>query len=226
MAYPSAADLSAYLDGIGVVISDSAQSLIDRRAKAAAEAFERDAGWRPFLSSGVSQARTFRLDHDPTLPGGWAGFGGLYGGYHLRPDVSTMVDLKAGLLTLESLQVGEVTLVQGTDFRLDSFDDPDGPAQAIHFLRHARFSAHEPIVVTGVWGRFADLPSQVEEAVLAKGALLHLGALPSQDKGSLILQKAGPVEYQYDRSKSKDRLTILGETYAEAVETYRFTGVA
>ena len=197
MPYPVRADLAAYLQEQGMAPSPApSDATLDRRLAAAVQGWERDSGWRPFLSTGVPETRAFH-----------ASYNGL-------------VDLGGGLLSLASVALGTTAFALGTDLRAEAFGGD--VATALTLLR----GGAGPLAVTGVWGRVAEVPPDVFEAVLARAALSFVPTLLASVGGTGAVKKetAGPVTYEYDvsvASLNRGKAGALEAVYAGALEAWR-----
>lgn len=198
--YPDGAALKQFLLGLSVpAITATLGSLdTDGAAAAAADDWERQTRWLPFLSSGLSETRSF----DP-------------------PVDSPILFLSAGLLSLTRITVNVVggsagvPLVAGRDFRLLPQNAPaqSKPSEIVEFLSggypagawQAGFAGigygFSPLAgaygqagsvqITGEWGRVLAVPADAQQAVLRMGALLLAPEMAAAISKGLVERKAG-----------------------------------
>ncbi len=198
--YPDGDALKQFLLGLSVLAITAAVGGMDTdgAAAAAADDWERQTRWLPFLSPGQSETRTF----DP-------------------PADSPILFLSAGLLSLSRITVNVVggsagvPLAWGRDFRLLPQNAPaqSKPYEMVEFLSggyradawQAGFAGigygFSPLAgaygqagsmqITGEWGRVPAVPADVAQAVLRMGALQLAPELAAAISGGLVERKDG-----------------------------------
>ena len=180
LSYPVSADLFQKLTAAGFVDNTGAEfAFLDLAAKiqAAAEAWEQQVEWLPFLSPGTVQTRVF----DPPGPPARRGdsFSSLRGG-------GGRLFFGAGLLALSSVAVAGAEYLPSRQFVLRPDNAPlkGKPYTWIEFLVPplARMS---DIAVTGVWGYSLSCPAQAWTAILAYAAALCVPELAILISGGL-----------------------------------------
>lgn len=184
-AYPTAGDLQVLLTASGVLLDLSAGGLIyldlEGAVTAARQQFEELTG-RTFLA--YSQAR--RYDSPVNLRG--------------------ILDLRADLLSLESVTAGGTALVSGRDFVLGPANaDLNGrPWSWIEFIQLFRSGLspqiRQDIRVTGSWGYSAQVPEDVWQAILAGAAARVAPQIALGISRGLLLWREGDVMEEYGRT--------------------------
>lgn len=158
--------ISGILSGVPDDRKTAMQERVQQAIVEAAEEWEQVVDWRPFLSTGVVEARTFDGTGAEVLP------------------------FDAGLLSLTSVAIGGATYTPGQSLALgpENADAKGRPFTFLDFGRwgsaglqsgyanpYADFYALSPIglrsvSVTGVWGYCAKLPSDVRRLILYRAA--------------------------------------------------------
>lgn len=206
-AFPTASDLSTYVSGLNLFDSSELAAVLARlnltdKAAAAAQAFQEQAGWFPFITDGSDVSRRF----DP--PGPNSGHGGIWdvrGG-------KWVLNLRAGLsgtpapvivmgysASSTNPQAG-TTLVAEDDYWLLPEEAPlmSKPYTHVEFAV-SMWGAPRSIRVTGRFGYGANVPEDAWQAVLQYGASmawpdlavnLSLGLLSYTEAG--VTETSGP----------------------------------
>lgn len=229
-SYPDETALADFLSGLPLPGMAEAAAALDLAgfAAAAADQWEDETGWFPFLADGADSARVF----DP-------------------PSDSRLLPLAAGLLSLTSLTVGWTgtgtgtaqtagrqfrLLPQNADARKRPFDAVEwvngwfygysaaGQGQTLGFGTMANIGngLAGSIRIVGKWGRQTTLTDDVYQAVLRLGALLAAPSLSALIGGGLVERVAGDERERYS---DKGALAVqIGEWQAvgdRAIDRYR-----
>lgn len=199
MAWPVAADLSAYLVEQGRSAPSSVA--LDSALASAIAAFEIGTGWIPFLGESGSN---------------------LYDPWHVMPcwDGWTL-DLGSGLVSATSVYVGwdgsdGTLLTADTDYWLCP-PAKVGNSQPYTGIRFAARQAGGPrsIRVTGVWGYASDIPDDVFAAILQGAAAFAITDTATVLAGKI---KEGPVELDF---KDGNQASAYEKAFAAAIARYR-----
>lgn len=209
--YPKASDLTEFLTA-GKLIESGQTFDTEGAIDAAVADWERDTGWKPFLSTGDDEEREFLVD-----PG--------------RPDqylprlVSRRLFLHAGLLDVTSVKSGTGEDLPSGTWALMPRDGVtlQAPYTDIWVGAHVR-----SIVINGKWGFCEDLPEDVWRAVLGRAACLVLPQLEfARTSGIMSVQTlasrvtfAGGGGSMYSRSAA-----TFGEDYRAAALHYQLRGM-
>lgn len=169
VTWPTSVDLQTFIEGANLSVTGA--DLV-ACVSAGRDAFERGSKWVPFL--GTTQTRTF------DAPGG------------------NVLHLDAGLLTCTTVTVGGSLQVVNTDYWLgpQNADSAGEPWMQVEWS-YSPSCAHRGIVIVGSWGRVADIPDSVRQAVLALGALEALPAIMARKTGLVTQWQEGDVREQY-----------------------------
>jgi hypothetical protein len=167
-AYPTAADLQAFLRGLSTPLPAGLDlaALEEKVADAVAE-WEERTGWRPYLAPSAPVT----LLYDPPSPTAGAAFAtGWRGG--------RILELKTGLLSLTSLTVTDTAYTLGQDFWLRPNNAaPRGlPYTEIEFLGPV-FGLPQSVAVGGVFGCVAQLPDTTWRRIIERAASLSVPEL-------------------------------------------------
>lgn len=203
-AYPTADNLSDFLTDAGLLasITLTATSLTDA-ANAAAQRWERETGYVPFLAR--AESRRF----DP--PGPERGPVGIYTGLN-NVGGSRKLFLDGGLLSVTALQVNvtdlpllvpPTTYVLNQDFFLRPAiaQDEQRPYSWIEF-RVPQYGNPRSIQVSGEFGFCRELPPDAWGAILRAGALELLPSVAQRIHGGASSWAVGTEREQLDHTLS------------------------
>jgi hypothetical protein len=157
-AYPTAADLEAYLVTLGLYPAGAAElDALDLEGKAAAAVVEWETrtGYRPFLANGSDTTRVY------------------------DPPPGRFLELGTGLLSVSALYTAVTTAspgavqTEGTDFWLERATAAyDGAPFEVITFAGCPYGERRSIAITGLWGYSATVPDDAWQAILARGAWL------------------------------------------------------
>jgi len=228
MPNPGSADLQRFLIASGLFSNPptAAQKYMDLRGAmdAAKEEFERLTGYLPFLSSGEQETRTFD-----------------------GPE-SSILQLRAGLLSLTSLVINTVTYTENSQFVLQPTDAPGRrlPYTYVDFGSGWQSGGYglgsdfasgfgagsavglgyvgggrRAISITGVWGYCATLPADVKQALISFGAARVAPRLMHSVTGGLKQQKVGNDSWTWGENFFGGQMSAWDAEFQEAVRKYR-----
>ena len=219
IAYPQDSDVQALCVSSAVTLPSGLS--FAGMAQSAIDAWEHRTGYRPFLSAGVAETRSY----DP--PGAnrrtSTGFSLLGGG--------RVLDLDCGLIALTAVNIGVfagtigTVLLQGTDYWLEPYNAPNigDPWQRVRF-RAPVFGFEQSVQVVGIFGYGLSIPEEVWQAIVRLGAAIAL-------EGVAEGLKSGAVQWQEDRVKEEmnpQLIATLGKefrSYGESMlRRYRRVG--
>lgn len=175
IGYPDHAALALYLqnecNSQGFNINPTTQDL-DTKLQAAIEQFENETGWKPFLQDQANVVRTF---DPPGARGAATSSDQILGG-------GRALVFGAGLMALTSVVTGITTTTpNGTaqilnqDFRLlPSNASVEGRPWILVQFMQIQYGPVQSVQVTGQWGRVANCPYSVRNAILRQAARLFL----------------------------------------------------
>lgn len=182
-AYPTAAQINAYLLALGLFEADDLAALTDAVdlasiAEAVQAAWEADTGWKPFLRDSSDVSRRI----DPPGPNRR----GLSRGAEQR------LELESGLLAVTSFVSGYSATDGGSALTLeeDYYLYPANagldmrPWTAIDFPGY-QWGLPQSLRITGRWGYAAQIPADAWQAMLRQGALLLISELSLNATGGV-----------------------------------------
>lgn len=180
-AYPTGADLVAYLTAAGFATTFIAALDTTTAALAGAAQFERDADRRMLA---VTQTREF--DPERVGPRGF-------------------LDLRADLATATSVAYGSQSFIVGTDVRLMPLNavDDGHPYNALSFGYWRRFYAVSypllPVLITviGSWGFGATIPEDAWEGMLAFAGMFLFPQLVQRRTQGMIEWREADMQESY-----------------------------
>jgi hypothetical protein len=193
MSYPTEAELTTFVGTIPDLTLDASYDLALPLARAIS-AWESLTGWHPYIKDGTDKTHYF----DP-------------------PKVGThgcVLNLRKGLLVLTSLttglnydQSGGSALTQNTDFKLWPYDGglTGEPWTQIHF-KTTPYGEPGTIKLIGRFGKVDSCPDDVKLAILSYATALTIDPMAGAN-GSLQRVKQGPVEYEFSKDSTANRLT-------------------
>lgn len=199
--YPTGADLVLLLKSINAFPQDGLDTMIalateqaDIAAAAAAEEFERNTGWLPFIAKPSATTRYF----DSTNELGVLDF---HGG--LLPDPAPIV----------SLTVGDTTYTKDVSYWLQPANAPDQgipytQMQFVHSIFGGRtWSLPNRLSITGRWGYTTTCPADVWAAIQKKGGVQLLASMENLQNIASISQDG--FEKSYDVTGVITQLQLL-----------------
>lgn len=200
--YPTGSDLQAYLISSGCIEANSNESLdYDGFVNAAIEAWEKDSGYFPFLST-ESTTRTFNAPQGNTL------------------DIGAVVDIDA-------ITISGVTQTLDTDFSLSPSNAiaKNKPYTQVIFRYPLFSSTPNCISITGAWGYCTELPSDVRLAILSHASMLALTNV-SNATGNVTQIKQDDISISYSSANAANahyssRQMQFKDVYDSAVKRYR-----
>lgn len=179
---PSPSDLKAFLVASGIAVDAEQEGLLDIYLSDAIGWWEHETGWSPFIAVGSTESYSWQdAVFDETLG-------------------RSFISLRSGAVSVSSVEIGGVTLVEGEDFWLD----PEGgdPIRRIIFAAGPA-SEFRGITVTGLLGCSVDWPSDAALAVLKRAASQFVEvALGVFGVGARVTQ--GPVSVATGASSGAD----------------------
>ncbi len=196
-AYPTGADLSAYLVSIGLLSTAQAASLdLDARMNAAVAQWERRTGFIPFLA-GAATTRYF----DPPGPNRRTGRIGLTRGGEARLDLmGGLVGEPSSVITGYSIHSTGSTLTAQDQYCLLPRDNPARslPYLEIEFIS-SQWGGPGSIAILGQWGYSTTVPDDVWQALLEYGAWLAVPDVTGlRTRGILEWEDIARVRYGDD----------------------------
>ena len=217
-AYPTGADLLAYITSLGVLNSGQLTAItagLTARAAAAAARWEREVGWLPFLATGSASTRRF----DPPGPNDR----GLTRGGDKRLYLSgalvtsTAPVVRSGVTTASA---GDLLTIEDDYFLGPENADQTGmPWRWVEFGWN-RWGPPRSISVTGLWGWSATVPDDVWQAVLGLGARTALETTTRISGGRSSWKEADSGE-NFGATPLQFHLEEWGRVYAETLSNYR-----
>lgn len=202
-AFPAGPELGAFLVENGY--ASVAPSLAGAYAGAAADAFQRETGWVPFLRDGSDVARLFDCP-EMGFPFNWR------------------VPFAAGLLAVTSVESAwdgttGTAKTATLDYLLGGGDGTDTRPYQWLDLRHFPGRQPQSIRIVGRWGYSATVPDDVYLAVLSKAAADYVRARDG-GAGNVRSVKQGPVQFDYGAA-GEGPTAALDLQYMAAVARHR-----
>jgi len=190
--YPTDAQILQFLiDAKVLAVGSTMPTSLTDIYKAAWQSWESDTGYLPFYVA-ADAALTTRYFDAP---------------------VDYWLDLQGGLISEPTVVVGGATMVKDATYYLEpaNYASLGCPIEAIKF---SWFVTGLPrcISVNGRWGYTSDLPMDVFQAILRKGASLCHTAVT---RGGVIAETEGDVSYRY--SEGTSQLSTWNEEYRKVV---------
>lgn len=174
MAMPTGTELAAFLVARGILTEVPADvSDMDDIMLSVVAGWERDTGWKPFLSPAGELTRTYELQ-------------------------GNLLFLECGLITVDTLEVDGNELTEGTDFWLQPANEDRKTRILFNNLQSSQPSGIE---INGHWGYTYDIDDcpDVTRALLSKGAAEYLRDIAN----TVVGKGGSVVELQQDDVRKK-----------------------
>lgn len=221
--YPSGSDVELFLAGAGMLPTDATQLAAVRMqctgwAEAAAEDWEHDTGWEPYLAGSADTTRMF-TPRDVLEP----------------RNEPPMLDLKGGLLSATTITVDVqpgnpgVQLTEGSDFWLKPDNAPakGRPYTWVEFWRvpgWAYFGLgadQRSIVIVGKWGYTASVDAHVRQALLCHAASNAAPMLAAARTGGMQKWSEADTSEAYSDNPFGAMQEVWQREYDKAVSAHR-----
>lgn len=193
-AWPTTDELEAFLlaTRLEAATDSTLSELLDLQGAidAAVEDLEGATGYKPFLADSVA--------------GSLSGNGETARTRYFTPDGTDLLDLKGGLVWIESVAVGVSNTSDGTDLTEDEgwYAMPDNAAEEEKPWSWIEFAGDQSggrrsIAVRGIWGYGYFVPELAFQAVLARAAEILMPQIVTLMTAGLVRRRAGDEEEQY-----------------------------